>query len=172
MRTLQTGSRFDLKCPNCGTITNEDSDFCPSCGRTLIKRTKFPLVAGIFAIIGSCLAFISGTVLLIGAWLQFNVNNQIFLHNHSGPYLPFPTYFLSLGIFAIVTFAFGLFAGIAAVNRKFVKPTIFGLSLLTISGVLISAPINSSTSWQIGSTITLLSVMSIISIMKSKPEFH
>lgn len=163
--------RFDLKCPSCDAIINEDSVFCPSCGKPIQKQTKFPLAAGIMAIIASCLTLETGNVLLIGAQLEFNINHQIYLHGGL-PFIPFPTYFLIVGIIAFVTFAFGLFAGIAAVNRKFVKPTIFGLVLLTTSGVIICVPINSSTSWEIGLPITIFSALSTIFTLKSKSEFH
>jgi len=79
---------------------------------------------------------------------------------------------LSVGIFAIVTFAFGLFAGISSLNRRFVAPSIFGLSLLIFSGILISIPIESLTSWQVGLPITILSTIGIIFIAISKSEFY
>ena len=159
-----------MKCPKCGSTATDDSVFCSTCGSPLQKRTRIPLAAGIIAIISSCLTLEAGNVLLIGASLEFNLNYQIHLHG-GGPSLPFPAYFLSVGIFAIVTFAFGLFAGVSAVNRRFVKPAILGLGLLTISGVLITVPFDGSTSWEIGLPITFLSVLSIFFILMSKLEF-
>ena len=160
-----------MKCPNCGNDVSEDSDFCSNCGKSIRKRKIYPLTAGILAIIGSCLTFFIGILLLIIASIE--VQERQFNYSHglnTAP--PFPTYFLLIGIFAVVTFAFGLFAGLAAVNRKYVTPAIFGLSLLTASGILISLPINSSATWELGLPIILLSVLSTVFVVISKSEFH
>jgi len=85
--------------------------------------------------------------------------------------LPFPAYFLSFGVFAIATFAFGLVAGMSAINRKFFVFSIFGVSLLTVCGILVSIPFDSSTSWEIGSPIMALSLVSAVLIARSKTEF-
>jgi len=125
------------------------------------------------AIISSCLSILAGTVMLVGAWLEFNINNQIYLH-HGGPLLPFPTYFLSIGILSIVTFALGLFAGLATINRKFIMPSTIGVSLLAIVGIIICIPVNGTTnsSWEIGLPIAILAIASLVLITKSKPEFR
>lgn len=156
-----------MKCPYCKHESVKDSSFCQSCGKSLNKVTNYLVVAGILAIISSCLLFAYGVIQLTAAWLEFNINNQISLHV-GGPLLPYPTYFLSEGIFAIVIFAFGLSAGISAISRKFIRFSVIGTSLMVFSGVLVSLPIESSTSWQAGVPIALLAALGLILIAISK----
>ena len=162
--------------------------------KPLEERSKFPATSGILTIICACLTFSFANIALISAWLTLNINNSIssgggspsvpsvpfFIYQSAitvsspvvTPLLPFPLYELIVGSMGIVFFAFGIFAGVSTMNRRFFSPSIFGLSLLLFYGVFISLPIKSSIAWRIGLPITILSIISILLIQKSKSEFH
>jgi energy-converting hydrogenase Eha subunit A len=112
-------------------------------------------MAGVITVIGSCIAFAFGIISLTVAWLYIGINDQIRLHV-GGPYLQFPTYYLSIGILAIIMAAFGLFAGIALVNKKFFNLSLFGSGSLLFCGVLITIPFESTLSWQAGLPVIFL----------------
>ena len=83
-----------------------------------------------------------------------------------------PTSVIYFGVFAIVTSAFGLFAGMSVMNRRFLVPSLIAAGLLMICGILILIPINNETMWTVGLPTTLLSIPSFILTFKSKKEFR
>lgn len=107
--------------------------------------------------------------MLISAELVFNIDRQISLYG--GPALPFPSYFLSVGIVAIVLFVFGLSAGLSAITRKHIRISIIGPILLIAFGVAVALPIESLNSWQAGLPTIVTSAAGIFFISKSKSEF-
>ena len=162
----------DLKCPNCGGDLSEDAVFCEACGKVVQKKTIYPLTAGILAIIGSCLSIAMGILALTVAWMEININRfNAQIDPHAPALNPYPSYLITMGLFAVVAFAFGLFGAIASINRRFLLPAVVGLSLLTASGALISIPFNGSTTWEAGVPLTVLAVASIVMVAKSKLEF-
>ena len=160
-----------MKCPNCGNDNINESNFCSSCGSSLQKKTKIPLIAGILAIISSCLAFNAGDLLLLIAWIVFNENAETLrLGGTRAQLFPFPAYVVYVGIFGIAAFVFGLSAGVLLINKKFLRMSMLGLTLLTIFGIVVTMPILGN--WEMGSPMILLSAVSIYLTAKSKTEFH
>jgi pheromone shutdown protein TraB len=161
-----------LKCLNCQKdAALVDSAFCPFCGKSLEKRTKLPAVSGIIAVISSALTFASGNILLISFWMQWTINNNMMAAVGRSA-LTLSWYSLVVGVFEIVLFGVGLFAGIAIMNKKFYKPSLLGLSLLLVCGIILTLPFENVNGWQAGLPIALLSLASIFLLVKSKADFH
>jgi hypothetical protein len=155
-----------LKCPNCGKqIAIEDANFCPYCAKPLKiiqKRTPFPTTAGILTIIGSCIAIVMGIIYLVAA--LFSVG---YAYGYTyGYFYGLSVYYLITGILGIIAFAFGLTGGIFSLKRKRLAFSIFGMSLLIASGIMMAMPV-----WVFGLPIVVLSILSIIFVAISKGEF-
>jgi hypothetical protein len=118
------------------------------------KRSAFPTAGGILAIIGSCIAIITGIAGLASA---------------TGYYNDFGAYMI-MGIFGILAFAFGLTAGILTLKRRVFALAIIGISLLLVSGVITSIAIPYA-GWIFGLPIAILSILAIIFTAISKREF-
>jgi len=112
--------------------------------RKKVVEPTLPATAGVLTIIASC------TSLLLGI---FGV-----ISNYA--------YFEYVGVFGILSFAFGLAAGILTLKRKIFVFSILGISLQIVSGILFSSPYDSSV-WEIGLAITTLSILSIIFVAKA-----
>jgi hypothetical protein len=76
------------------------------------KTTGYPIAAGILAIIASCLSLFIGIRFFRAVGL----------------------FWVFMGIFGILVFAFGLMAGISSIRRRHFGLSIFGMSLLTAMG--------------------------------------
>ena len=151
-----------MKCSNCGKqIAIEDANFCPYCAKPLKiiqKRTPFPTTAGILTIIGSCVAIAMGIIYLAAA---------LFSYGYAYGYIyGLSVYYLITGIFGIIAFAFGLTGGIFSLKRKRLAFSIFGMSLLIASGIMMAIPL-----WVFGLPIAVLSILSVIFVAISKGEF-
>jgi hypothetical protein len=133
-----------------------------------LKRTPFPSTAGILTIIGSCIT-ITLSILLVAGTLYivvmgyFGISPARYLYN------------LIAGIFGIIAFAFGLTGGIFALRRRRIALSIFGISLLITSGIMMSLPFwvmgYTISNWVWGLPIVILSVLSVIFVAVSKGEF-
>lgn len=146
-----------MNCPNCGKeVPNQDAIFCPYCAKPIRmaqKRTGFPTASGVLTIIGSCIAILYGILGLIDASLNYY---------NSGPYA-------IVGIFGILAFAFGLTGGILTLRRKVFVLAIIGISLVLISGIIISVAI--PIGFIFGIPVMILSILGLIFTSISKREF-
>jgi endogenous inhibitor of DNA gyrase (YacG/DUF329 family) len=151
-----------LKCANCGKeVANEDAVFCPYCAKpvkALHKRTPFPLAAGILTIIGSCVAIGMGLLYIVAALTSWGYGY--------GYIDGLNIYYVTTGIFGIISFSFGLTSGIFALKRRRIAFSIFGLSLLITAGIMMSIPV-----FVYGLPIAILSILSVIFVAISKAEF-
>jgi hypothetical protein len=151
--------------------------FCPYCGIGLAvasapppptKRTGFPIAGGILTIVGSCIAAFIGILMLIAS--AFQSNAYYYYYN------PYP-YYLFIGIFGILGFAFGLTAGIFSLKRRHFAFSIIGISLLLLSGfvtMVLFALMPFGSVWGgllFGLPAMLLSLLGLIFTAISKSEF-
>jgi len=162
-------------CSKCGRqVRDNDAVFCPYCATSLpsapgpyMKRTGFPVAAGILIIIGACAAVVSG---LIGIYVYF-------WYLRSSYYYHYFEWFIT-GFFGILGFAFGLTAGIFSLKRKLFPLSMIGMCLVLISGLVTIgnfATIQSSNSWMTGLLFglppTILAILSVIFAAVSHKEF-
>ena len=75
-------------------------------------------------------------------------------------------FFLIAGIFGIIAFAFGLSGGIFSLKRRRLVFSVFGMSLLIASGIMMAIPV-----WVYGLPIATLLLLSVIFVAISKDEF-
>jgi hypothetical protein len=151
--------------------------FCPYCGNGLavaaappppMKKTGFPIAGGILTILGSCIAAFIGMLMLIAS--AFESNAYYYSYN------PYP-YYLFIGFFGILGFAFGLTAGIFSLKRKHFALSIVGTSLLLLSGFVMVVlfalmPYGSvGVGLLFGLPAMLLSLLGLIFTAISKGEF-
>jgi hypothetical protein len=105
------------------------------CMKDSRERTRFPRAAGILAIAVSVIALAESTLLLYGA-------SQTWVFTHTSYYgwrvlgVSF-FYYLATGIFGVISFFFGLTSVAFILERKRIKFSIFGLSMLKACGVII-----------------------------------
>jgi len=104
--------------------------------------------AGVLTIIASCMSLFLGIFGVVSGYV----------------------YFEYVGIFGILSFAFGLAAGISALKKKMFILSILGISLLIVSGILFSSPIDGNSVWEIGLAITILSILSIVFVAKAREK--
>lgn len=156
-----------MNCPNCGKeILDEQATYCPYCAKPLIppapaaktmKRTGFPIAAGILTILAACVSFIIG-----------------FLFGFTGIIA-----FLILGILDILAFAFGLTGGMFSLERTHFPLVIFGISFLlssmVVSIILLRATAFAAFQWGVwflfSLPIIILSILGLIFAAISKREF-
>lgn len=163
-----------MSCPNCGEeILDEDVSFCPKCGEPLEpeyeiqqKRTDLVLAAAMLTIIAA--AFSSG----LGYISIYQYISLLSYYSHS-----LLQGFLFLGIFGIVSSAFGLVGGMVMLKRKYIKVSMLGVILLLVSVLVSYITIQH---YQYGFTDILLfseisififSIVSGVLIFSSKAEF-
>jgi hypothetical protein len=142
------------------------------------ERTRFPRAAGILAIAASLIAFAESVLFLNGA-------SETWVFTHASYYgwrvlgISF-FYYLATGIFGVISFFFGLTSAIFISERKRIKFSIFGLSLLVTCGVIIfllvfiiGSPTLSDVLLASLFSLPILvpSVLSVIFISISKAEF-
>jgi len=163
-------------CPRCGkSILEDDAFFCPYCTMSLtavsvppvrVKRSGFPVAAGVLTIIGACVAAISGIVGLIGFYTTIS---------YSYYYHPYES--LVMGVFGILGCALGMTGGIFTLMRRRFVLCISGMVLIMISGfVTVGAFVLILwNGWGIGLLFGLpsifLSVLSIIFASVSRGDF-
>jgi hypothetical protein len=78
----------------------------------------------------------------------------------------FDVYYFITGMLGIIAFAFGLTGGIFSLKRKRIAFSIFGMSLLITSGIMMTIPL-----WVFGLPIAVLSILGVIFAAISKGEF-
>jgi hypothetical protein len=143
------------------------------------KRTLFPRDAGILTVVASLI------VLAEGIWFLYG-DSQTWYFLHAYYYgwrvlgLSF-FYYLAIGILGIISFFFGFASGIFISERKRIKFSLFGLSLLIACGVMIFSWIfifGSPSLLDIllvssfSLPILVPSVLSVIFVAISKAEFN
>jgi hypothetical protein len=121
-----------------------------------IKRTPFPTTAGILTIIGSCLTIAITVLYFTSAYIS--LTNRYF-HGLA-------SYYVITAIFGVVAFTFGFMGGILALKRRRIALSVFGISLLITSGIMMSIPL-----WFFGLPIAILSLLSVIFVAISRSEF-
>jgi hypothetical protein len=137
------------------------------------KRTRFPRAAGTLTIAASLIVFAVSMMLLQGVWMS---ETYIIGHARQPLYVYF-FYYVVVGIFGSISFPFGLASGIFVWERKRIKFSVFGLSLLITCGVMIllsvfilDLPILLASLF--GLPILVPSVLGIIFVAVSKAEFN
>ncbi len=124
--------------------------------REKVVVPTLPIIAGILTIIASCMSLLLGIFGVISVYV----------------------YFEYVGVYGILAFAFGLTAAILSLKsgltagKLILKKKIFGLSmvgvsLLIVSGILFSVPLDGNSVWEIGLAIAILSILSIVFIAKA-----
>ena len=155
-----------LRCPKCGDNIPEESSYCPHCGAPIeitptvkIKSSNLPLAGGILAIIDACVCVfvgVLGTLLYASSMYRYH---WLFL----------------LALIAFVGFVFGLFGGIAALEKKYFEIALLGTSLLMLSGlvdvVVMAAARHILLATLVGTPVLILSILSLIFIAVSRTEF-
>jgi hypothetical protein len=122
-------------CPRCGrSILEDDAYFCPYCTMSLtpvsappvrVKRSSFPVAAGVLTIIGACVAAVSGIVGLIGFYSVISYPYYYYYHQYE---------WLAMGAFGILGCALGLTGGIFTLMRRRFALCLTGMILIMISG--------------------------------------
>lgn len=136
------------------------------------KRSGFPVAAGILTIIGACLIIIVGSLGLLSFWLAMS-QGSFGLY-----YSPSILYYLVMGIFDSLAFAFGLAGGICAVRRRRFALAIAGAILLLVSGLVTIAVFALQGYYTIvfgamfGLPVLILSILAVIFVAASKGEFE
>jgi hypothetical protein len=144
------------------------------------KRTLIPRVAGILTAVASLIAFVEGI------WFLYN-DSQTWVFTHAYYYgwsvlgVSF-FYYLAIGILGVISFFFGFASGVFISERKRIKFSTFGLSMLTACGVMIflwvfisGSPVNLFDILFISIfslPILVPSVLGIILVALSKTEFN
>jgi hypothetical protein len=149
------------------------------CLKDLRERKRFPRAAGILAIAASLIALAESLLFFWGA-------SQTWVFTHANYYgwrvlgVSF-FYYLATGIFGVISFFFGLASAIFISERKRMKFSIFGLSLLVTCGVIIfllvfvigSASLSDVLLVSLFSLPILVpSVLGIVFVTLSKAEFN
>ena len=139
------------------------------------KRTLFPRAAGILSIAASLITIYVSAMLIHGVLLTWEFTHAYYYDWRILGVSFF--YYLATGVFGVISFFFGLTSGIFASERKRIKFSLLGLSLLITCGVMIFLSF-----FILGSSILLVSifglpilvpsVLSIIFVAKSKAEFN
>jgi hypothetical protein len=125
--------------------------------REKVVVPTLPIIAGILTIIASCTSLLLGIFGVISVYV----------------------YFEYVGVYGILAFAFGLTTAILLLKsgltagKLILKKKIFGLSmvgasLLIVSGILFSVPLDGNSVWEIGLAIVILSILSIVFIAKTE----
>lgn len=167
---------MNLVCPNSGRDVRDDAAVsCPCRGTsllvpptltTLMKRTGFPIVAGVLTIISAFVSIIIGILGIIVFWASIS-------SDFNGLYYQW----LVMGIFAVLAFVFGLTGGIFSIKRRHFALSIIGASLVLVSGfvTLFAFGVVGYGTWISGTLfwlpIIVLSFAGIIFAAMSKHEF-
>lgn len=157
-----------IKCLSCGKRADiSDANYCPYCSKSLKmqKNTPFPIVAGAFTTLASCMTLVIGIFFIAGALFS-----SVFAYEFGTVWIsnyPINVYLLVAGILEIIAFAFGLTGSIYSLKRRRLALSIFGMSLLLASGAMIALPM-----LIYGLPIAILSILSVIFVAISKSEFH
>lgn len=167
-------------CPSCGKeCLIQDAVYCSYCSKPLKlhKRTPLPITAGVLTTLGSSIVVIAAVMAMISSlfYLVISYDFKISISFTSG-------YLLFIGVLGIIAFAFGLGGGVNIFKRTNIVSSVFGLSLLIASGVMLSVSYiwianltNSlfpmSPIWIIGFITIVLSVLGLIFIAISRKEF-
>ena len=165
-------------CPRCGkSILQDDAVFCPYCAMSLtavsapsvrVKRSGFPVAAGVLTIIGACVAAVSGIVGLIGFYTTISYSYYYYYHQYE---------WLVMGAFGILGCALGLTGGIFTLMRRRFALCITGMVLIIISGFVTAGAfvLILWNGWGMGLLFGLppigLSVLSIIFASVSRGDF-
>jgi len=131
-----------------------------------VKRSGFPVAAGVLTIIGACVAAISGILGMIAFYTT--INYSYYYHQYES---------LVMGVFGILGCALGLTGGIFTLMRRRFVLCIIGMVLIMISGfVTVGAFVLILwNGWGIGLLFgfpsIFLSVLSIIFASVSRGDF-
>jgi hypothetical protein len=150
-----------LNCPNCSKESPlQAAIFCPYCSKPLNvtkKRSGFLTSAGIFTIIAAPIS------LLIG----------ILGYASAAIYSPYESYLVVnvlMGFFGILAFALGLIGGILTLKRKHFALSITGISLVLVSGIIVSVVIPYGC-LVFGIPVMILSILGVTFTSISNKEF-
>ena len=148
------------------------------CVKNPRERTRFPRAAGILAIAASLIALTESILFFWSASLTW-----VFTHaNYYGWRMlgAYFFYYLATGTFGVISFFFGLTSTIFISERKRIKFSISGLSLLVTCGVIIFSLVFIIGSHTLSDVllaslfslpILVPSVLSVIFVSISKAEF-
>jgi len=131
-----------------------------------VKRSGFPVAAGVLTIIGACVAAVSGIVGLIGFYTT--ISYSYYYHQYE---------WLVMGAFGILGCALGLTGGIFTLMRRRFALCITGMVLIIISGFVTAGAfvLILWNGWGMGLLFGLppigLSVLSIIFASVSRGDF-
>jgi DNA-directed RNA polymerase subunit RPC12/RpoP len=170
-----------VTCSKCGRQTREeDAVYCPYCSEALrvgvVKRTDFPVSAGVLLVIGASVCVLVGAVAL-----------GIFVVTYGSDYYYYgwgwrhfvPRYVdLFAGAFGILAFMYGVAAGVFSLKRKQYRHSLTGAIAEVMAGFLIVLVFAQQwpTSWVIGLMfgvpIILLSAAGLLFISISRKEFR
>jgi hypothetical protein len=132
-----------------------------------VKRSSFPVAAGVLTIIGACVAAVSGIVGLIGFYSTISYS---YYYSHQYEWLV-------IGAFGILGCALGLTGGIFTLMRRRIALCITGMILIMISGFVTAGAfvLILWNGWGMGLLFGLppivLSVLSIIFASVSRGDF-
>jgi hypothetical protein len=131
-------------------------------GDSVVPETwTLPIAAGVLTVIAACISFLLGFASLLSC-LKSQATSD----------------YLTIGIFGLLTFAFGLATGIMSLRRRLHTLTIFGLSFTLFIGFLavIAGEFEHHSEW-INSLIfavsmVILSLLSVIFIAEAEEHFR
>jgi hypothetical protein len=118
-----------------------------------IKRSGFPITAGILSIIVS-------SILLALSFFSLSLVNNFYYYSNF--------YYLVAGIFDIFGFAFGLTAGILCLKRRVFPLAVIGISLLLVASVIM---IILPAGFIFTIPLSILAILGLIFVSVSKQEF-
>jgi hypothetical protein len=134
-----------------------------------VKRSGFPVAAGVLTIIGACVAAVSGIIGIIGFYTTISYSYYYYYYHQYE--------WLAMGILGILGCALGLTGGIFTLMRRRFVLCINGMVLIMISGfVTVGAFVlilwnGWGTGLLFGLPCIVLSVLSIIFASVSRGDF-
>jgi hypothetical protein len=166
-------------------IHGDAAVFCPYCPANLtpappsvvtVKKSGFPRAAGILTIIAACMTIIIGIIGIV-AYAEVVSSNHYsaVLYDSGGSFSIY--WFMFMGVFGILGFAFGLTGGICALKRRAFRISVFGTGVVLISGfaTIISYAAFGDGAWVsgflFGLVTILLSILGIVFLGASNKEF-
>jgi uncharacterized membrane protein HdeD (DUF308 family) len=169
-----------MSCSRCGRqIREEDAVYCPYCSETLkagVKRTDFPVAAGVLLIIAASICVVAGAVAL-GIFVATYGSGYYYGWESRNYYVPRYMDLFVTG-FGILAFVYGLAAGIFSLKRKKYMHSLSGAIVGVAEGFLIVLAFAQQwpSSWVIGllfgAPTIILSATGLLFVAISMKEFE
>jgi N-acetylneuraminic acid mutarotase len=128
---------------------------------TRLKRSHLPLAGGIMAVLVSLIVLALTIIDVQGIFSYFAYRHDQILSTDTIFY-----FYLAVAILGVFAVAFGLAAGLFALQKKRLRLTLFGLSLLTVYGAIISIYF-----FIFGLPVLAFSIIANVFVSLSKAEF-